>query len=84
MVDMDVVVVQFLQTGEDATYSFHSQILSDAEDKAAFPPSVEEVDAVVAGHPSHNKTGHAMQPQCILISSIVMQTRMYAFLAGLT
>ena len=45
--DMDVAVMQILQTQEDATYTHHLQILLNMADKTAFPPLVEEMDRVV-------------------------------------
>ncbi len=56
----------------------HSQILLDAEDKAACPPLVD------VGCHSHNKLCHAIQHRCIRVSSKSTRTGMYVFLVDLT
>ena len=62
----------------------HSQILSDAVDKAAYPPLVEVADAVVVCYLAHNKPCQEMQHRCVQISSRNMQTGMYVFCVDLT
>ena len=79
VVDMGVVGVQTWGIQEVITRKPHSQILSNAADKAACPPLVEVPNAVVMHYSLHNKPCHAMQHRCILISSRSSQTGMYVF-----
>ncbi len=79
----DVAVVQILQPRADATYAPHLPISSDAADKAACPPLVENADMVAAWHQSRNKTCSAIQHQCTPTSPNIMQIGMCVFLVVL-